>query len=207
MSELKFEIIKEEELDECGEIVARAFENYEYISNYISNSEKRKKFVSVCMPIELKVNKRAIRFVAKEGGTSVAVATLFPPGVSRVNDIEYIKAGFAKAFVYGGVIDVNAWVNMDKKASAPCHSLDKDVWYLNLITVDPSCQGRGIGSRFINECIVPYVREHGGKKLSLFTNSEINKTFYFKNKFEEFDYREFFYKRRRLPSYSLIRDL
>ena len=45
----------------------------------------------------------------------------------------------------------------------------------------------------MQEGIIPYVKEHGGKKLCLYTNSEINCRFYKKNGFEEFDSPTFSY--------------
>ena len=199
--------MKEYEIEESGAIVAKAFENYEYMVTYIADDHRRKEFVSITMPIELKVNNKAVRFVAEQNNTIIAVATLFPPNVKRAGDIKYIRAGMLKAFFRGGFIDVNAWVNMDKKASAPCHSFKENVWYLNLLTVKPEWQHKRVGSRFINECIISYVKANGGKKLCLFTNLVGNRRFYVKNVFHEFDYREFYYKGRKLPSYSFIRDV
>ena len=207
MDKLEFLEMNQNEIEESGELAASAFEDYEYMTTYVSDMKKCKNFVHIATPIDVKVNTDAVRLIAKSGDKIVAVATLFPPGVSRVGDIEYIKAGMIKAYFAGGVLDVDAWVNMDKKAGVPCHSLKGNIWYLNLLTVDPSFQGKGVGSEFINDGIVPYVKNHGGEKLCLFTNSEKNKKFYEKNGFEVFDYREFYYKGRTLPSYSFIKTL
>ena len=83
--------------------------------------------------------------------------------------------------------------------------IKEDTWYLNMLAVDPKYQNMGIGSQFINECIVKYVKDNGGKELSLFTNSDKNKEFYLKNGFNEFHYRDFSYKGKKMPSYSLSR--
>ena len=66
---------------------------------------------------------------------------------------------------------------MEKIASAPCHELTGKNWYLSLFTVAKSAEGKGIGSRFLNECLIPYVKDAGGETFSLFTNSEINCSF------------------------------
>lgn len=57
--------------------------------------------------------------------------------------------------------------------------------------MEPGFQGKGRGSSFINEYLLPFVRERGAETLSLFKNSEINREFYAKNGFEEFDAKEF----------------
>lgn len=102
----------------------------------------------------------------------------------------------------GGLRDVAAWNAMEGKAAAPCHSLGGQAWYLNLLTVEPSMKGRGIGSAMLRECIVPFVRDRGGEALCLFTNSQENRRFYMKNGFREFDERWFEYRGRRLGSWS-----
>ena len=68
---------------------------------------------------------------------------------------------------------------------------------------DPDRKGEGIGSRMLQECLIPYVKEHGGKKLCLFTNSQGNRQFYRKNGFTEFDERQFAYKGKTIGSWSL----
>ena len=87
-------------------------------------------------------------------------------------------------------------------AVEPCHSLGGQTWYLNLLTVEPNQKGQGFGSRMLRECILPYVRDHGGETLCLFTNAEANRKFYQKNGFEEFDQRFFNRKGKQLGSCS-----
>ena len=204
MSKIEYSIMDKDEMYECALLAARAYENYEYFTNYISDKNKREKFLSIVMPMDVKINKDVINLVAKLDGKIVAFAMLYRPGKKRAPDIEYFKAGILKAFLSCGVLDVNAWANMDAKASEPCHTIKGNEWYLHTLTVDPMHQGRGIGSNFIHECILKYVKNNGGNNLALFTNSERNKKFYNKNGFSEFDYREFKYKGKILPSYSLI---
>ncbi len=68
---------------------------------------------------------------------------------------------------------------MEKKAGEPCHSIGgNNTWYLNSLTVDPTGQGRGIGSKMLQEYIIPYVRASGGDALTLYTNAEGNCKFY-----------------------------
>ena len=39
----------------------------------------------------------------------------------------------------------------------------------------------------LHDCILPYIAENGGGLLTFNTNAEINRAFYKKNGFEEFD--------------------
>jgi hypothetical protein len=51
------------------------------------------------------------------------------------------------------------------------------------------------------------VKEHGGDALCLFTNSQINRKFYQKNGFREFNERFFTYMGKELGSWSYVYDL
>ena len=78
----------------------------------------------------------------------------------------------------------------------------RKTWYLNLLTVEPSAKGRGIGSAMLQECLIPFARDRGGNGLCLFTNSQENRRFYQKNGFREFDARWFEYRGHQLGSWS-----
>ena len=54
----------------------------------------------------------------------------------------------------------------------------------------------------LRECVIPYVKEHGGEALSLYTNSEINRKFYSKNGFREFHAQQFEYNGKSFGSWS-----
>lgn len=200
---LTFEKMRPEERDTCAALAARAFEDYEYFTYYIPDDQRRTRFLSTMLEIEVRINDGpADFFTAKEDGKIVAVAMLCPPEYKKPSDMAYMRAGFGKCFLQGGIRDVAAWNAMEGKAGQPCHSLGGQTWYLNLLTVEPNLKGQGLGSRMLQACILPYVKEHGGETLCLFTNSEINRTFYQKNGFEEFDQRFFTRKGKQLGNWS-----
>lgn len=200
---LSYEIMLPEERKACSELAARAFASYEYFSIYVPDDKKRLRFLQAMMESEFKANADAATFMtAKEDGNIAAVAMLCDPNYKKPTDMAYMRAGFGKVFLRGGIKNVAAWNNMEAKASAPCHELAGGSWYLNLLTVDPAVEGRGIGTKMMQEYILPYMRKHGGKGLCLFTNSEINRQFYQKNGFEEFHDQSFTYKGRTIGSWS-----
>lgn len=200
---LTFEKMRPEERDICAALAARAFEDYEYFTYYIPDDQRRTHFLSTMLEIEVRINDGpADFFTAKEDRKILAVAMLCPPEYKKPSDMAYMRAGFGKCFLQGGIRDVAAWNAMEGKAGQPCHSLGGQTWYLNLLTVEPNQKGQGLGSRMLQACILPYVKEHGGEMLCLFTNSEINRTFYQKNGFEEFDQRFFTRKGKQLGSWS-----
>ena len=200
---LTFEKMRPEERGACAALAARAFGDYDYFTYYIPDDQRRTRFLSTMLESEVRINDGPADFLtAKDDGEIVAVAMLCPPAYKKPSEMAYMRAGFGKCFLQGGIRDVAAWNDMEGKAGEPCHSLGGQTWYLNLLTVEPNQKGQGLGSHMLQECILPYVKEHGGETLCLFTNSEANRNFYRKNEFEEFDQRFFNRKEKQLGSWS-----
>lgn len=205
---LQFELMKPDEMNECIKIAAKAFENYDFFSVYIPSDRKRPLFLRSMIGTEYRVNRGLVHYlVAKENGKIVAVATVRSPEYQMPSEKQYLRAGFWKNLVIGGYKNVVAWYEMDQAAGKPCQELGGNTWYLHLLAVDVKSEGKGIGSRMLKECVIPYVKEHGGETLSLYTNSEINRKFYIKNGFHEFHEQRFSYSGRSFGSWSYRMDL
>lgn len=207
---ITYDTMKHSELKECAALAARSFYQYDYFSIWFPQEKKRKRFLNALVECEFKANSKldTVRFITtKEDGGIIAIAQLCAPGFQKPDDVTYVLSGWFKAQFRGGTKAVNAWREMEERASAPCHSLSGKNWYLSLLSVDSGVQGKGIGSRFLKECLIPLVEQNGGETLSLFTNSEINRLFYRKNGFEEFDTKEFAFNGRTLGSWSYIKKL
>ena len=207
---ITFDTMKRSELKECAALAARSFYQYDYFSIWFPKENKRKRFLDALVECEFKANSEldTVRFItAKDGDKIIAIAQLCAPNFQKPSDITYIVSGWLKAQFRGGTKAVNAWRKMEEKASAPCHSLSGKNWYLSLLSVHSGVQGKGIGSRFLKEYLIPFVEQNGGETLSLFTNSEINRSFYQKNGFEEFDEKVFSFNGKILGSWSYIKKL
>ena len=198
-----FEQMTTQERAACVELAARAFADYEYFSVYVPDDKRRLRFLKAMLTAEFKVNAdRAAFFTIKNENKLRAVVMLCDPNYQKPTDMEYMKAGFGKVFLRGGIRNVSAWNAMEAEAMKPYRSFTGNVWYLNLLTVDPAYEGKGFGSEIMQDHILPYVRDHGGDSLCLFTNSEINRRFYRKNGFEEFHEQQFTYKGKTIGSWS-----
>ena len=198
-----------EEEDACALLAAEAFSGYEYFSIYIPDGRRRRRFLESLIRCEFKANRSRpdVEFLtAREDGRILAVAQLCAPGFMKPSDADYIRAGWFGVMLRGGVRRVGAWNDMEKIASAPCHELTGANWYLSLLTVSVSDEGKGIGSRFLGECLIPRVRDAGGQTFSLFTNSEANRRFYEKNGFTLFDEKRFEYGGSSIGSWSFRMD-
>lgn len=78
----------------------------------------------------------------------------------------------------------------------------RTTWYLSSLTVSPDQQGKGFGREMLMDCVVPYVKAHGGTRLCFFTNSESNLHFYQHLGFEVTDYQELDCRGHRMGSWS-----
>ena len=189
----------------CALLAAEAFYDYEYFSIYIPNDRRRKQFLNALIACEFKANwgtPGATFLTAWQNGRIAAVAQLCSPNFKKPPDADYIRAGWFGVMLKGGIRPVSAWNDMEKQAAAPCHALAGKSWYLSLLTVAKSEEGRGVGSRFLKECLIPYAKDADGETFSLFTNSEINQRFYESNGFSLFDEKRFGYGGKTIGSWS-----
>ncbi|MBQ5959835.1 MAG: GNAT family N-acetyltransferase [Firmicutes bacterium] len=200
---LSFERMQRADLLSCANLAARAFGDYEYFSIYVEDDRKRQRFLRALLRSEFRSNQNNATFItAKKDGVLTAVAMLCAPDYKKPSDGQYLRSGYLAAMFHGGVRNVSAWNEMEKQASAPCHALGENTWYLSLLTVDPAYAGQGIGSGILRDCLIPYVRQQGGSALCLFTNSQRNRLFYQKNGFTEFHAQQFSYNGMQIGSWS-----
>lgn len=191
--EIVFGILKREEFDEVVALSFRAYENYEYFLNFFPDLEERRKVIwSVLYGTWRAILKKSHFLTAKVDGKIVGLAVLEDPQYKRPTDLQFLLHGWWKVFFNAGLKRANAWIDMDESAGTPCHDYQhngENIWYCISLTVDPPFQGKGVGTRLI-AFMEKYIREYGGKQLTLFTNSEKNLAFYKKNNFEVFDERD-----------------
>lgn len=206
----EFGVLKREELSEAVELSFRAYEYYEYFLNFFPDLKMRRKVIrSVLYGTWRAVMQKSHFLTVKIDGKIVGLAVLEDPYYKRPSDIQFLLYGWWKVFCNAGIKRVNAWIDMDESAGKPCHDYQHDgenIWYCSSLTVDPSFQGQGVGTRLI-AFMEEFIRERGGKQLTLFTNSEKNLAFYKNRKFEVFDYREVVNGKTVMGSWSVKKSL
>ena len=90
-----FEKMMPQERETCAALAARAFNDYEYFTDYVPDDKKRSHFLNTMLQIEVKLNDGpATFFTAKDDGKIVAIAMLCPPDYKKPSDMAYMKAGF-----------------------------------------------------------------------------------------------------------------
>lgn len=122
-------------------------------------------------------------FVAVRDYEVVGFAIIEPPERTPINLISYLFNGGLKALKFVSILNLIRYMNLLNQIIIPREMFVKPNWYLSLIAVAPSMQGKNIGGRMIHECILPYIKKEHGELLVLLTNTERNATFYKKNDF------------------------
>lgn len=207
---LEFGPLKRKEIRQAAELATRAFDDYEYFTNWFPDKEERNRVQLAIITHEYKANySRAHHLAARRDGMIVATAQLNAPDYKKPSDLSYVLRGWLNVYKAGDRKSIDDWLAMDAAAGQPCHEYQKTgpgIWYASSLTVDPTVQGIGLGTQFI-EYWESYVREYGGKQIVFFTNSQKNLNFYLKRGYEVFDEREIKYNGHKMGSWSLKKAL
>lgn len=83
----------------------------------------------------------------------------------------------------GKILDFYA---VSEEAQQNCAETYPSAWYLEMLIVAPGKKGGGLGTGMLKDCLLPYIRQQGGKELALITNTAVNCKFYEKNGFAKF---------------------
>ena len=193
----------------CAELSVRAFAEYEYFTNFFPLREERLSFMRALIASEYRTTRRRAHFLmGRLDNSPAAVADLFPPHWRKPSDLQYLTHGWLKVLRLPNQDVVKEWLAMDTKAGLFCHNmLGGSTWYLSSLTVDPSCQGLGLGKEMLLDVVVPYVGSHGGTRLCFFTNSESNVAFYQHLGFEVANYQELMCRGKRMGSWDFVLDI
>ena len=141
-------------------------------------------------------------FVGVQDGKIVSVALLQAPKAKRVSVWDYIKAGAVSLVFPVGFTKILNFFDISEEAHQDCAREYPAAWYLEMLAVDNSMKGCGFGSAMLNDCLIPYIRQHGGKDFTLITNTELNRKFYTKNGFCEFAERTLARNGQRIRNWS-----
>lgn len=146
-------------------------------------------------------------FAAEDGGVLVGVAILGDEASAAVSVGDLWKLGAGKVLLACGPKSVLGFLNASGQFDQAFHSVEGPKHYLTLLAVSPDAQGRGIGSALLQNCVLPYMRERGGKTLCLNTNKERNRNFYRKNGFTEIGSAACAINGTRVENWSLLLDV
>lgn len=207
---LEFAPLHRKELRQAAELAARAFSDYEYFTIWFPDPEECAKVEMAIIWHAYKTNfNRVQQLTARLDGKIVATAELNAPDFKEPSVLSYILHGWLNVYRAANIKRVNDWIAMDAAAGQPSHDYQKTgpgIWYLSSLSVDPCMQGKGLGTKFL-DYLENYIREHGGKQIVFYTNSQKNLDFYLHRGYELFDERVFEYHNRKMGSWSMKKAL
>ncbi|HJE86527.1 GNAT family N-acetyltransferase [Levilactobacillus brevis] len=119
--------------------------------------------------------------VAEEQGQLIGVGVMAAPNV-RLTWWDYFRSGGLRlVWPYlwhrrGRLAEISRADGMAQPS--------QETWTLVYFAVDPDFQGRGVGTRLLNQQIIPTVRAAGAKSLTLVTNTQRNVRYYSDQSFQ-----------------------
>lgn len=184
---MEYRKARKNELGDIAILLTVSFQDYGFFKMYIKNKERQFKFLHSILSTAVKAYyKKHVILVGAKDNKILAAALIKTPDKHELSLVDYVSAGGIKALFIGGPLNTFGFLRLAQEAGFACHSLPGRVWYLETLAVSASCQGQGVGSKFLEEGIKPYIKKRGGGLLTLITNTEQNRLFYKKNGFDEF---------------------
>lgn len=116
----------------------------------------------------------------------VSLALLQSPQFKSLTLWNYICSGGLRLIPYMLKNRLLEFMNIMSKASEKCLDGTPDSWYINIFAVSKLHQGKQLGTKLIQNCVIPFVKQQGGRRLTVMTNNEMNQKFYSKNGFVQF---------------------
>lgn len=203
---------KKNEIKKIAELVANSFGEYPMYTLTFRDKFKTKeaflKYMKKLNKVHIGANARKHKcFVGERDGKIVSVALLQNPNIKRINLFDYILAGGVGLLFPVGFKRLIDFFDISNQAHLDCEKKYKNEWYVELLAISPECKGQGFGSQMINDCLIPHVKEQGGQKLTLITNTEKNCKFYAKNGFVNFAVSELKWKNKSIQNWSFYKNL
>ena len=187
---------KKEELKEIARMCALTFIDYPMFNDIRREFREPGRFLDFMCEVHYvyikAYYKKSEFFVGEDNGRIKSFAILVRPYSEDISLLDYFRAGAFKLFKKASLPGILKFLNVLETGHKPGSGIKERSWQLELLAVDRSSRGQQLGSKMLNECIIPYIKEQsiGGEAETFitFTNTEINKKFYLKNGFTEFDY-------------------
>ncbi|EIW13294.1 Acyl-CoAacyltransferase [Lactiplantibacillus pentosus KCA1] len=155
---------------------------------------------TVLFKIELKKGFGVLILVDGE----LAGAAFLRPILNENNLTDFLSINALKLFRYfkGGLL--NRLLEQSARAKAPCYQYkDKQTMYLSTLMVATNYQGHHLGSRLLNERVIPILKTRQIARLVLKTSEFSSFQFFKTNEFKCFDEQQIRLNQKSVPNWSL----
>ncbi|ORX45939.1 hypothetical protein BCR36DRAFT_106297 [Piromyces finnis] len=211
MSNISYRVATKKDFDECLEVVYSAFKEYSVYQIWKTSSEKKQqKFNKAIMSVQLyDAMTNDTVMVAERDNKIICVSMIQDEKHKEPSVPRYFLYGALSILINGGFKNTFGFLDMMDHCNAPRleYAKTNPCFNLECIAVMKECIGQNIGSRMINECVIPFVKKRGGQHLTLITNSEKNTFFYKKNGFEIYHHDTLTYNNKNLKNWIFKLDI
>lgn len=180
-----------EDLKQMAQVAAHSFADYVIYEQSVKSTFKSKasyfRFLYEMHHVQFATFlRKGTTFVGTIDNEIVSIALLESPDHKELSLWNYIQAGGIRMIPYMLRNRLMHLLKLINSASAKCLDGTPQSWYLSMLAVSKNHQGKSLGSKMIHDCVIPFVKKNGGKRLTLITNTEANRKFYQKNGFTQF---------------------
>lgn len=201
---------KKSEIKKIAELVATSFGEYPMYTLAFRDKFKTKDdficYMKKLNRVHIGANARKHKcFVGVVDGKIVSVALLQNPNIKRINLFDYILAGGVGLLFPVGFKRLIGFFHISNEAHKDCGAKYGNAWYVELLAISSDCKGQGLGSKMLNDCLIPYVESQKGTELALITNTSSNCKFYEKNGFTNFAVSELRWKNNSIQNWSFYK--
>ena len=135
----------------------------------------------------------------------VSVALLKERRDKEISLIDYIRFGGIRLTFKIGIKRASHLIKTMKVMKNRINTEFKEFWYLDTFAVSSKVQGQRIGSKMIQDYLLPYIKKHGGGKVALNTQTTLNDKFYRRNGFTMFYEDRLTIDTFSVPNYNFIK--
>ena len=195
------------DLKEMSQLAATSFADYVIYEQSVKSTFKTKadyhRFLYEIHYVQFATFlRKGISIVGTIDDEIVGLALLEPPQFKSLSLWDYVWSGGLRLIPY--MLKNRLLHFMDKmdKASKKCIDGTPQSWYLSMFAISKLHQGKQLGTKMIQDCVIPFVKKQGGRRLTLITNNEVNQKFYSKNGFVQFFANQLHFKDGDAPNWS-----
>lgn len=192
---IEYKKMEKSYLYQAARMNAISFSDYPLVGKIRNEFESNEAFIDF-LTEALKVyiyahSKKNTVFLGFENNKIRSFAILVSPRDKKVNFFDYMTSGGVKLLTMAPISKIFSLLQLLSTGHKAVNSFAGKTWMLELLAVDSSQRGKNYGSKMINDCLLPYIKENKPQKRTeyfiTFTNTERNRRFYSKNGFFEFD--------------------
>jgi GNAT superfamily N-acetyltransferase len=180
------------DVEPTAQLLAASFRDTPSYAAIFPDTGRRREGLADLFRLNLRLHaEHGCTYVSLQDEEVVATVTIRPPRGIRVSTASMIKVGLPIFALRRGLGVVRRMLAVGEQYDV----LEAEVtagrphWYVHMMAVDPSSQGKGVGSQLFAEALAA-TANLSENPTSLATQEEINLRFYARFGFEVVDYRE-----------------